>query len=291
MARDPISPELALVDPTLALRDTKEAWPIMDSLDPTSISPASTNGTAAGAPVQTAPSPSVEALLFNAGAISADQLGELVRDAVLTQRPVAAIAVERGLATLEMLAALQTNVGIDIPVPRPPEEPNASPHLEASAPEVVSSPMPPPAEPEPVELVVSQLDGTTGFTTESELATSPQPEPLRSLDERVQAAVARATQAPLRPPAPVAAATPEPQTVVVADGLPAGATAVFTVLVRLQSGERLAAGAAATFESATEDSRSLAAQLARADEWPFIAGRCIRPDTVVSVDIEHALEG
>ena len=273
----------------------------MNSLDPTNMSPPPGNGSAAVASAETSPLPSIEALLFNAGAISADQLGELVRDAVLTQRPVTAIVLERGLATQEMLAALQASVGIGILPPAPSSDAIASSPVEVSQEAAFSLAIPPPrVEPEPVAAVVSQLDTPMEPTAVSdpravaaELVPGPgpvmtfyQPEPLKSLDECVQAAVARAAQPPPQGPAPVAADAPM---VASTEGDPAATTSTFTILVRLQSGERLAADTAATFENAAEVARALAGELARAGEWPLIAGRCIRPDAIVSVDIERPL--
>lgn len=67
-------------------------------------------------------------------------------------------------------------------------------------------------------------------------------------------------------------------------------TATFGVLVRLQTGEQLAVQSASSFEDAVEQAQSLAGRFSRAGEWPFIAGRCIRPEAVVSIDIERSLE-
>lgn len=245
---------------------------MIDSFEPNAGLPTG-NGSARSTPAETGPTPSVEALLFRAGAISADQLGELVRDAVLTQRPVAAIALERGLATPEMLAALQPATEAV-----PGSAGDASQYVDVSSSVAAPSAVAPTWEHEAaVSPVVVQP------------ASPPQAEPLKSLDERVQAAVARAAHTPAH--APVATAPPEAVPMI---ALPEADTVVppptFTVLVHLRTGERLAAETAATFENAAEVARSLAGQLARATEWPLIAGRCIRPDAVVSVDIERTLE-
>ena len=264
---------------------------MMESLDPTNMSPPAGNGTAA----EISPLPSVEALLFNAGAITADQLGELVRDAVLTQRSVATIALERGLATPEMLAGLHAGVAVDdslpvptgaseaisgivvgtdaagvAPAPQPASPEPALPHVA-----IETAPVAAPSQPAPMESVALRIEPEPVLVhLEAEAAPAP-PEPLRSLDERVQAAVARAAE--------VAAAAPAAAV--------AAASGAFRVHLHLRSGERLPAGTAPTFEMAAEIARSLAAQIADAAEWPLIAGRCIRPDAVVSVDIERALEG
>lgn len=269
----------------------------MDPLDPTNTNLPTGNGSAAGTAVESTPPPSVEALLFNSGAISADQLGELVRDAVLTQRSVAAIALERGLATTEMLAALQARAGLDMSVPGPFGGANASPHAEIVSTEATFAP--PTPLPESADIFVSPLDTGTVMpasdpaevVVESEPTTTPpRLEPVESLEERVRAAVARAAQTPPSPPAPVVP-TLGAQMAAPPDDQPTVTAAAFAVLVRLQTGERLAAGTTGTVESAVKIARSLAEQLAGAGEWPLIAGRCIRPDIVVSVDVEQTLDG
>lgn len=237
---------------------------MMDSFEAT---PPGVNGSAvADTPSETAPP--VEALLFNAGVISADQLGALVRDAVLTKRPVAALAVERGFATPEMLAALQPGAGHEAAPPA------------ATAPAPTSPPEP---QAEPAEIVLPKLAAPVVATEPAPAPT--RPVPLGSVDPRIQEAVA--AHAPTHAPVPAA---PAPAMQTVAPPAPAPVTTTFTVFVHLGTGERLAAETAATFESAAEVARSLAGQFARATEWPLIAGRCIRPDAVVSVDIERTLE-
>lgn len=249
---------------------------MMDSFDPANAHVTTTNGSAATVAESTQ---SIEAVLFSSGAISADQLGELVRDSVLTQRPVAAIALERGLASREMLTALHAQAGIDVSLPELLGDGGSfrevvAPVAEAAvAVQPVPVPEPQQAAPEPVQTV--------------EL---PRVAALGSLDERVQAAVAQAAPAPLPMPSleevprPLQAAPAPPETNVVR------AASAFAVLVRLQTGDRIAAETAETFESAVEVARTIAGRFATAGEWPLIGGRCVRPDAVVSIDIERALE-
>lgn len=301
MACEPISPELALVDPALAFCDTTEAFPMIDSLDPTNMRPPTTNESA---DTTDESKPSVEALLFQSGAISADQLGELIRDSVLTQRSVASIALERGLTTTEMLTTLYTKAWMAASeIPGQAEAPTTytAPTLEATPPPVriAVSPMEPAAT-APQAPVAESIAAPTQQVTLEPQTVALEPKPVASLpqlsqpespDDRIQAAVTRAAPAPLPVPAPIAAPTPQEQTVAPSPAAVATpATASFAVLVRLQTGEQLAIDSAATFESAAELARSLAGRFSRAGEWPLISGRCIRPDAVVSIDIERALE-
>ena len=62
------------------------------------------------------------------------------------------------------------------------------------------------------------------------------------------------------------------------------------VFVRLTSGERVDAGAFASLDQAKERGAEIARTLAaESPEWPFVAGRFLRPDTIVSLDVEPEL--
>jgi len=62
------------------------------------------------------------------------------------------------------------------------------------------------------------------------------------------------------------------------------------VFVRLASGERVDAGSFAGPDAAKERGRQIAGILAsESPEWPFVAGRFLRPDTIVSVDVQPEL--
>ncbi|HLY24033.1 MAG TPA: hypothetical protein VKT83_16325, partial [bacterium] len=100
MSYNHISPELALIDPRLATQPRK-VDPMIAPFDSEDGTPPGPNGSPPRPDTQDPPS--IEGLLFAAGAISADQLGEVVRDAVLNQRPVSAVALERGFVTKEVL--------------------------------------------------------------------------------------------------------------------------------------------------------------------------------------------
>jgi hypothetical protein len=80
------------------------------------------------------------------------------------------------------------------------------------------------------------------------------------------------------PAEPTPAETPEP----VAAGAPA-----WRLTIRLTNGERVEAGDYADQESAKQEAKAVMMQVADADsgEWPFVNGRFLKPDTIVSVDI------
>ena len=93
-------------------------------------------------------------------------------------------------------------------------------------------------------------------------------------------------------PAPEPTADPEPEP---APEPPPPAAAQPTgrrvkVFVRLASGERVDAGSFGSLDQAKERGAEIARTLAAdAPEWPFVADRFLRPDTIVSLDVEPEL--
>jgi len=57
--------------------------------------------------------------------------------------------------------------------------------------------------------------------------------------------------------------------------------------IRLTNGERVDAGEFFDEASAKQEARAIMMQIAAADQddWPFVNGRFLKPDTIVSVDI------
>jgi hypothetical protein len=84
----------------------------------------------------------------------------------------------------------------------------------------------------------------------------------------------------LTEPEPVAESLPEPAA--------SQATTVdlkWAVVLRLADGERLEVGAFPGEVEAVEGARGVVAQIASEQTWPFFAGRFIRPEAIVSVDL------
>jgi hypothetical protein len=93
----------------------------------------------------------------------------------------------------------------------------------------------------------------------------PEPEPLVAL-------------APVENDLPELEELPEP--------VPAAPPAAYTVVVRLLDGNGVQVGAFRDFSTAMEGAQEVIAEFANADgSWPFYAGRFIRPDLIVSVDL------
>jgi hypothetical protein len=269
MRPEPISPELALVDPELARSANDVEAVMIDPLNQQQPAPAESR-------------PSIETVLFSAGLMSADDLGELVRDAVVAQRPVAALAVERNLVTPQVLQALldQAQLGISLdealgladsaPAPAPAPDPAPAPPPVAVLPPPVSAvsyPEPAPAPPAPVPVPVAVPEPVS--LPDPVVAPEPAPVP-----EPAPAPVLHAV-APVEEPAPE----------------PAAAAEAFEIVLRLTNGDAVRVGGAASVDAAEDVARSTAQRLAGSTEWPFLAGRCIRPDAVVSVDVLRRLEG
>ena len=57
--------------------------------------------------------------------------------------------------------------------------------------------------------------------------------------------------------------------------------------IRLTNGERVDAGEFADEAAAKQEAKAIMMQIAAADQddWPFVSGRFLKPDTIVSVDI------
>ena len=213
-------------------------------------------------PAATHEPPSIEGLLFAAGAISADQLGEVVRDAVLTQRPVASVALERGFVTRDRLAELLPAVGAHASLAE------ALGEVETVAVEA----------PSPAIAAVHQAVAAAAAPVQAPVVESA---PAVSVEERIRA-VALAAEHPLPAPLPAIAEDAQPA---------AGPPAAFAVSIRLESGERVAVDTAESFERAAELAHGLVETVSTSGEWPFVSGRFIRPAAIVSIDVERALAG
>jgi hypothetical protein len=191
------------------------------------------------------------------------------------------------------------------PMPTPPQP-------ERPALEVAPAPAPlPPAEPEaPLDLPLEGLLLRFGLLTTEQLTEAMRERSATGKDigaivvERgwVDAAqLARIVSGDTAPEPEAAAApepTPEPEAAPEPEPAPPPPAATATrstgqrvkVCVRLTSGERVEAGSFTSLEEAKERGAEIARTLAAdAPEWPFVAGRFLRPDTIVSLDVEPEL--
>jgi hypothetical protein len=199
---------------------------------------------------------------------------------------------------------------LQIPAPEPPppvEQPAApepvAPLGPAPAPQPlqVSEPAPEPAQPEPVLEPAAEVEPLRAPEPVPTPEPVPAPEPIAS-PEPTPLPEPTPPPAPYPPAAvqPEPEAQPDPAPVMPEPDLPEapvaeeGATALWRVLIRLTNGERVDAGDFSDPEAAKQHARSLMNQVADAEQgdWPFVSGRFLKPDTIVSVDIaEHEGDG
>jgi hypothetical protein len=177
----------------------------------------------------------------------------------------------------------------ELPAPAPvaPAEPAAAPAVELQAIPLMAPADPEPApEPAAVEPVVELP------------AIAPQPEPVAAVEPEPIVAPAPVELAPEPAPEPVDLTPPVSEPLVAAEPVsvpaleelfaPAAKRAVdFRVVVRLKEGDGVEVGSFRDFGTAMEGAQEVIEQFSSATEgqWPFYAGRFIRPDLIVSVDV------
>jgi hypothetical protein len=154
-----------------------------------------------------------------------------------------------------------------------PAEERAEPAPPAQQPEMLAplAPVQPAAEPvsEPAAAVEAPLVAL-------QPATAPAP-------ELTEPAPAEAAAPQLEPAAPVLA--PEPQTVRFVE--PAAIETIARVFLRLSTGERVEAGSFDDMGAAKARAAEVVREVSQGERtWPFCAGRYIRPEAIVSVDID-----
>jgi type IV pilus assembly protein PilB len=205
---------------------------------------------------------------------------------------------------LEMPAAEPV---LETPSPEPvfeAPEPEPEPVFEAPVYEA-APPVEPEPDPEPVLEPAATFEAPAPAAEYEPLAqayeTPPAPEPVAPLATEPVAPPSLAEmngQVPhdleddLLPPQPPAPAF-EPVPVQPEPEEPAPATtngAGFTVSVRLTSGERLTVADCADIGEAKGYAKALTKQLGTTDpdDWPFVNGRFLKPDTILSVDVEQS---
>jgi outer membrane biosynthesis protein TonB len=186
--------------------------------------------------------------------VTPDQIASAMREEAETGRPISEIVVANGWVSAEDLARIQGGAPVQAapaapaaPAPEPPAPTPAPVAAEPAAPAPVV-----PAAPEPVAAAPAPA---------AEPVPAPEPEPVPA------------------PPAPAAAEAPAEQA--------APRTDVATrVLIRLENGERIEVGNFDGFDAAKKRAAELMDELRQSSEWPFLSGRYVRPDAIVSIDID-----
>jgi hypothetical protein len=174
----------------------------------------------------------------------------------------------------------------EVPAPAEPIElVAAAPPVEEPVAELPAmAPAEPVAEVAPVEFMAPQPVDTAPQPVEVEAHIEPEPEP----EVEVEVEVALPTLEPIAEPEPVA--TTELEELFAPAQAQSGE---FCVVVRLKDGEGMVeVGSFRDFGTAMEGAQEVIEQFSNASEgqWPFYAGRFIRPDLIVSVDVVDANE-
>lgn len=231
------------------------------------------------------------------GALSTGTPGELEQVAPV---PASDPAPPLEVAGAELLEPAQVAPAVEEHVA--PEAPAVPEPSIPATPQVLHQPVVP-AEPAPASTApaVAPVEATAA----PEPAPAPEPvsapEPVPA-SEPVHAPEAPAPAAPASQPVPL----PEPVTLPAPAPYPPAASAPapadepppaggtrYEVTIRLANGERVDAGTFQELGAAKEAAKALMAQVDAAGqgEWPFVSGRFLKPDTIVSVDIAELAAG
>ena len=156
-----------------------------------------------------------------------------------------------------------------------------------------TAPAPPPVEPlvayEPLRVTEPAAAPEPEVEPEPEVAQEPAfvSEPPAAFEPPASAEPIPLPQPPAPLPAPYPPAAEEPEPAPQALEPPAETSTMWRMTIRLTNGERVEAGDFPDQAAAKLEARTIMSQVADADsdEWPFVSGRFLKPDTIVSVDI------
>jgi hypothetical protein len=245
------APPVAPVAPPAAAPAPAAPTPLRGSEPQAPVTPPSE------APAAPSEAPSLESTLLRMRLVTPDQIASAMREEAETGRPIAEIVVANGWVTADDLARLQSGGAPAPAAPAPPApEPPAPAPTPAPAPVAVA-----PAAPAPVTPLA--------------------PEPVAA----APAPVAEPAPAPAEP-APAHTPAPAPMSAETADQSAPRTDVAARVLVRLENGERIEVGNFDGFEAAKKRAARLMDELRQSAEWPFLSGRYVRPDAIVSIDID-----
>jgi len=165
------------------------------------------------------------------------------------------------------------------PAPAPEPQPEPAPAAVAPEPQPVELPM---MAPQPVELAAVMPAAEPEAQTEPEPAAAP--EPVEASLPEIEVSL------PEIEPVAIVETAPAPEPAPEVEELFAGAPqqqSGFSVVVRLRDGDGVEVGSFRDFGTAMEGAQEVIEQFSTATEgqWPFYAGRFIRPDLIVSVDV------
>jgi len=204
------------------------------------------------------PPPSLEAQVVRLGLMTTAEVATTMQEQAETGRPFAELAVEHGRINPDDLARLTAGEAAPA-APAPPAPVQLT--------TVPSAPPPAPPELAPAVSLLRQPEPTPTPAPEPQVEAAADPEPVVKIT--------------LEPEAPAAPKAPEPPA-----APKAAAPAKARVFVRLTSGERISAGTFDTADAAERRARELMIAVDTPGNWPRVEGRYIKPDTVVSIDVD-----
>jgi len=217
-------------------------------------------------PVAAEPDPNapgmLERKLLQFGLVTMDQLGEAMREEAATGRPVAGILIDRGWVTQEQITQLFEPVAPLV----------AEPVAAAPAPVAVAvAEVPPEPTPEPSFLDEIPADPVPAAPAPAPAATAPPaPEPVAEVVH----------------PEPVHPAAHDPAPHAKAPG---PSSLAFHLYIRLSTGERIDANVFDDLNDARAHAEDLVKKLSsNSHVWPHFGGRYIRPEAIISIDVEAA---
>lgn len=222
------------------------------------------------------PEATPETLIFRAGLLTPDQLGELVQERVSSGRTVEQIVVDRGWADAATVARVLGHEPQIVETEAAVVE-TAAPVVEIATPVVELAAA-------PAEITAPAVEAAAPVV---EIATQPAEATAPAIEVPAPAVEIAAQPAAVSEPAPLhVVATPVADAIT--ESVESEATEVeFRVVLRFAGNEVTEIERFATADEAKSSAHAIAVELAGArDEWPFLGGRYVRPEAVLSVDVD-----
>ena len=226
---------------------------------------------------------SPETLLFRAGLLSPDQLGELVQERVSSGRSVEEIVIERGWLDAGTVGAALAQSTAAPPVPEPVLQPHPDPFAIP-----VAAPTVEPAAAEPVVAAAATFELAPAPEPQPESSAFAQHQPVAAEPELTQFA-APVVELPVAP-VQIEQVVLEPVVLEQPAEIPAAAqdaAVEFRVSIRFLGNDCVEVASHTDAVEAKSAAQALVAQLTQeGGDWPFVGGRFVRPDAVLSIDVD-----
>jgi hypothetical protein len=206
--------------------------------------------------------------------------------AVAEPEPVAAILAdaEELQPEADVIEAVVEPAPEALAEPLPAPEPAAIEPLQAPEPEISTQPEPAPVQEAPI---------SDPEPLEQPSFREPEPEPQAPSEPAlIEPAPFQVAPAPMPEPAPLRVAPPLESAPAHQPESPVG-SATFRVVIRLSNNDRVDAAVVGNPRAAKAQAQALIRYIAGKDgsDWPYIGGRFLRPDAIVSVDLIEQIPG